>query len=738
MSEDEIANSCPVCEVQHSKHLPRTLLPHIREISEEQMEELLMGAKTQDVKLEPKHLASIKKLKQQPKAQDQIEIFGVSPKNLTSIKKPDDGVIQRDIFYLTSEDKAKLKQEYGIEPLTFIQKLFSLLRDVPMRSGTSREIYNSPCIKVAIHFISPENVSVFACQKNSVYFSQIIGLKRKNWSHIEAPAIFEDPSSLKQVPCPSVTDPAEKYISLIIPAFNEEHRLPGALDETLNYLQQRAAKDKSFTYEVLIIDDGSSDGTKRVAFDFVRKYTVDNVRIILLGRNHGKGEAIRKGMLHSRGELLLMLDADGATKVTDLEKLESQIHAVGRKEYNHGDSVTVDSTFRISDIPIAAFGSRAHLEEKALATRKWYRNFLMKGFHLVVILTAGPGIRDTQCGFKMFTRAAARKLFTNIRLKRWCFDVELVYLCKRFGIPIIEISVNWSEIPGSKVNPLSIPNMLWELALMSVGYRTALWPVPSSITSKLKLLSTSKRRSELRDWLSLMLRWRNSTNGNPWPPDTRTMNIISRAAFEVDDYWRIVEILHQRLLKFDKKNWRASYNALILLEHLLTHGPKRIAEEFQSDHEDVIKQMGNFQYIDEKGFNWGSSVTKLSQRILELLQSEQLLTEERARARKLTREIKGFGSFSKRSSSDDYDSFRDSFMRRYGRSSSYYNYYQNQRNKFLDLKESLLIDKSNEKEENSIKKALPEKPRKNWITEKHLFFDNDELGTKTSLLSDTD
>lgn len=228
---------------------------------------------------------------------------------------------------------------------------------------------------------------------------------------------------------------------------------------------------------MLIIDDGSSDGTKRVAFDFVRKYTVDNVRIILLGRNHGKGEAIRKGMLHSRGELLLMLDADGATKVTDLEKLESQIHAVGRKEYNHGDSVTVDSTFRISDIPIAAFGSRAHLEEKALATRKWYRNFLMKGFHLVVILTAGPGIRDTQCGFKMFTRAAARKLFTNIRLKRWCFDVELVYLCKRFGIPIIEISVNWSEIPGSKVNPLSIPNMLWELALMSVGYRTGMWKV---------------------------------------------------------------------------------------------------------------------------------------------------------------------------------------------------------------------------------------------------------------------
>ncbi|GAU23223.1 hypothetical protein TSUD_172510 [Trifolium subterraneum] len=295
--------------------------------------------------------------------------------------------------------------------------------------------------------------------------------RRNNHQHIEVPAIFEDPNSLKQVPCPHVVDPASKYISLIIPAFNEEHRLPGALEETMIYLQQRASKDPSFSYEVVIIDDGSTDGTKRVAFEFVRKYTVDKVRVILLGRNHGKGEAIRKGMLHSRGELLLMLDADGATKITDLEKLENQIRAVAKKD---GDSSGSDPSFRISDTPVVVFGSRAHLEEKALATRKWYRNFLMKGFHLVVLLAAGPGVRDTQCGFKMFTRAAARKLFSNVRLKRWCFDVELVFLCKWFRIPISEISVNWSEIPGSKVNLLSIPNMVWELLLMSVGYRIGL------------------------------------------------------------------------------------------------------------------------------------------------------------------------------------------------------------------------------------------------------------------------
>ncbi|KAL6977363.1 dolichyl-phosphate beta-glucosyltransferase, partial [Sarracenia purpurea var. burkii] len=120
---------------------------------------------------------------------------------------------------------------------------------------------------------------------------------------------------------------------------------------------------------VVIVDDGSADGTKKVAFDFVRKYTVENVRVILLGRNHGKGEAIRKGMLHSRGELLLMLDADGATKVNDLEKLENQICAVAKREL--GNLSASDSSSRISDIPIAAFGSRAHLEEKALAAVKF-------------------------------------------------------------------------------------------------------------------------------------------------------------------------------------------------------------------------------------------------------------------------------------------------------------------------------------------------------------------------------
>ncbi|XP_044460447.1 epsin-3-like [Mangifera indica] len=230
-----------------------------------------------------------------------------------------------------------------------------------------------------------------------------------------------------------------------------------------------------------------------------------------------------------------------------------------------------------------------------------------------------------------------------------------------------------------------------------------------------------------------------ATSGNLWPPDTRTMGVISRAAFEVDDYWRIVHIVHQRFLKFDGKNWRASYNALILLEHLLTHGPKSVAEEFQND-EDAIKEMGKFQYIDEKGFNWGFSVRKLSERIIQLLESESLLKEERSRARKLSREIKGFGSFTQQRSSTMDEGFRDSNVKTYGRCSSYCNDYINEHDKLGDLSQSFLNEERTEK--------LPEKPPKNsefWANtagdngylkeEKHPFLWKDELESTASLLS---
>ncbi|KAE9593253.1 hypothetical protein Lal_00028804 [Lupinus albus] len=155
-------------------------------------------------------------------------------------------------------------------------------------------------------------------------------------------------------------------------------------------------------------------------------------------------------------------------------------------------------------------------------------------------------------------------------------------------------------------------------------------------------------RLALTDVTPAELMTEEATNGNPWAPDTPTLISISKAAFELDDYWRIVEILHKRLLKFEKNNWRISYNSLIVLEHMLTHGPESVADEFQCDR-DVINQLKVFQYIDDTGFNWGLTVRKKSEWIMKLMDKGTLLKEERNRARRLSRGIQGFGSLSQRS-----------------------------------------------------------------------------------------
>ncbi|OVA06261.1 Epsin domain [Macleaya cordata] len=200
-----------------------------------------------------------------------------------------------------------------------------------------------------------------------------------------------------------------------------------------------------------------------------------------------------------------------------------------------------------------------------------------------------------------------------------------------------------------------------------------------------------------------------ATNGNPWAPDTRTMGLISRAAFEVDDYWRIVEILHKRLLRFDRKNWRVSYKSLILLEHLLTHGPGSVAEEFQSDIH-VIQEMGSFQYIDERGFNWGQNVRKKSERILKLLEKGPLLKEERNRARKVTREIQGFGSFTQRSSTAD-GSFRGPTIGMFERCNSDYINHENQNNQFSS-EEGITEGMKKTQHQETHNSIVPEKPIK--------------------------
>ncbi|KAF6265307.1 nucleotide-diphospho-sugar transferase [Scenedesmus sp. NREL 46B-D3] len=293
---------------------------------------------------------------------------------------------------------------------------------------------------------------------------------------------LEDPSSVKPLLCPSIWGTATKRLSIVVPAYNEEDRLPATLDETLAYLQRRRNKaGPAFTYEVIIVDDGSKDSTAAVAMGFVKRHGVDAVRLLRLPYNCGKGRAVREGMLVARGELCLMMDADGATRVSDMELLEAAVKEVAVASWGKGRFLTSNPRAQLPDAagPLAvAVGSRAHLEKAALAQRSKLRNFLMHGFHFLVTLVAGHAVADTQCGFKLFTRRAAAVMYTNQRLQRWCFDVELLYLAQALGVPVKEVQVQWMEMPGSKIRPTSILHMAFELATLKLAYQwLALWRV---------------------------------------------------------------------------------------------------------------------------------------------------------------------------------------------------------------------------------------------------------------------
>ncbi|XP_050215215.1 uncharacterized protein LOC126666253 [Mercurialis annua] len=230
-------------------------------------------------------------------------------------------------------------------------------------------------------------------------------------------------------------------------------------------------------------------------------------------------------------------------------------------------------------------------------------------------------------------------------------------------------------------------------------------------------------RLALTDVTPAQLMTEEAINGNSWTPDSRTLGSISKAAFEVDDYWRIVEILHNRFLKFERKDWRVSYNSLILLEHLLTHGPESVAGEFQSD-KDVIKKMQSFQFIDEKGFNWGLTVRKKSERIEMLLEKEILLKEERDRARKLTRGIQGFGSFCQRSSSTQ-GILQDLSHGTIPRSNSKYNEHDSQENQFAFSNQENAIQKDeNVKKSSEYATSEVSKRRPNLDTDDDDFSDD--------------
>jgi len=272
---------------------------------------------------------------------------------------------------------------------------------------------------------------------------------------------FVDPVSKKTFNFEGINAAPTKYLTVVVPAYNEEKRISVMLEETIQYLQDKQKKDSSFTWELVIVDDGSRDKTvELVQENWVKKYGTDLIRVNKLKKNVGKGGAVRRGMLVSRGEFILMCDADGATKFSDFVKLESKIHDIQK----NGEGMIV--------------GSRAqyHEEESESERRPWYRNISHLVFAALVSTLCVKGIKDTQCGFKLFTRKSARSLFLSLHIERWAFDVELLYIAQRLGIPVSEVIVQWEEIDGSHLSVISASlQMFKDIIRVPVLYRLGLW-----------------------------------------------------------------------------------------------------------------------------------------------------------------------------------------------------------------------------------------------------------------------
>ena len=213
-------------------------------------------------------------------------------------------------------------------------------------------------------------------------------------------------------------------LSVVVPAYNEESRLPGMLEEY-------GAGLPGDGVEILVVDDGSRDRTSAVASEAARGD--DRVRLIRLPKNRGKGYAVRVGVLSARGARVLFADADGATPIGELRRLEAALDG--------GADVAIGSREAVR---------RAPSTDVVVRTSVWRR---MSGriFHQVVKVSGVRDIVDTQCGFKLFTAQAAGTLFPRMHVDGFAFDVELLLLAQAAGMKVAEVPVSWVHQPGSKV-----------------------------------------------------------------------------------------------------------------------------------------------------------------------------------------------------------------------------------------------------------------------------------------------
>lgn len=212
-------------------------------------------------------------------------------------------------------------------------------------------------------------------------------------------------------------------ISIIIPAYNEESRLPSYLASVLDYLER-----SKLCYEVIVVDDGSTDSTAEI----VEQVSIASQKLVLirLDRNMGKGYAVKTGMLYAHGARRLFADADGATSISELDRLMK----------------AMDAGF---DVVIA---SRAGKNSDCKVNYKIHRKLMGAIYNRLVRIVLGLNSCDTQCGFKLMSSESAKNIFLLQRLGGFGFDVEMLFIARKLGFSSVEVAINWSDVKGSKVS----------------------------------------------------------------------------------------------------------------------------------------------------------------------------------------------------------------------------------------------------------------------------------------------
>lgn len=238
------------------------------------------------------------------------------------------------------------------------------------------------------------------------------------------------------------------------------------------------------TFEIIIVDDGSTDGTSDFALKLAGKYSGSDVRIVTLRKNLGKGGAVRHGMLHGRGRRLLMVDADGASRFEDLELLWKAMDVISPKDQaavvvgSRAHLVKTDAVVKVSTSLVFTLHSGDLILHST--QRSFLRNVLMYGLHTILRIVGVGHIRDTQCGFKLFSRRAAQQIFPSQHLATWIFDVELLLLAKQLRIPVEEVQIEWHEVSGSKLNVVTDSlQMLRDLLILRANLLLGRWKVAS-------------------------------------------------------------------------------------------------------------------------------------------------------------------------------------------------------------------------------------------------------------------